>query len=236
MRRTLIVVPQREELDPFLRRLSQLGHVSSAADVGRIACFEVPSLGVVAAVGGHGKAQFALQSQYLIDRLGKLDTLICVGAAGSLSEGSCLGDVVVGTTSVEHDYKLRFIRAPLPSHAATDSIVDGFRELVAAREFGFRVRLGAIASGDEDVVDVARAVELRAATNALCVAWEGSGAARVAAFNALGFVEIRCITDSADADAPASFHENCIVALPNAADLILDWLLAESPAASPSAG
>ncbi len=224
MRRILVVTPQHEELEPFLRRLSVLGHMSSPVDVGRLGCFEVPSLGVVAAAGGHGKAQLALQSQYLIDRLGKLDAILCLGAAGSLSETLRLGDVVVGTTTVEHDYKLRFIRAPLPNHPATPSLLDEFRELAAAPSFGFRVYLGAIASGDEDVVDSARAAELRAATGALCVAWEGSGAARVAAFNALNFLEIRCITDGADPDASVSFHEHCSGVMPNAADLILRWL------------
>jgi adenosylhomocysteine nucleosidase len=187
-------------------------------------CFELPSLDLVVAIAGHGKAQFALQSQYLVDHLANLRAILCVGAAGSIKEGLCLGDVVVGTATVEHDYKLRFVRAPLPCHAATASLLAGFRELVAGRPFPFRTYLGAIASGDEDVVDAARAAELRAATHALCVAWEGSGAARVAAFNELSFLEIRCITDGADEAAAVSFHENCSKSLPNAADLVVGWL------------
>ena len=55
------------------------------------------------------KVQLALQSQYLVDRLGQVEALLCVGAAGSLSEQLRLGDVVVATTTVEHDYKLRFV-------------------------------------------------------------------------------------------------------------------------------
>ncbi|MEO8180454.1 MAG: 5'-methylthioadenosine/S-adenosylhomocysteine nucleosidase [Deltaproteobacteria bacterium] len=224
MPRTLIVTPQREELDPLLRRFRLLGHVSHPVEVGRMTCFEVPSLDVVAACGGHGKAQLALQSQYLIDRLGKLELISCVGAAGSLGETLRVGDVVVGTTTVEHDYKLRFIRAPVPCHPGTAAVVARFRALVALGEFDFGVHFGAIASGDEDIVDEARAAELRAATGALCVAWEGSGAARVAAFNALSFIEIRCITDGADAGAAFSFQQNCDSVLPNVADLIIGWL------------
>jgi len=224
MPRTLIVTPQLEELEPLLRRFGFLGHVSRPVAVGRVTCFEVPSLDVVAACGGHGKAQLALQSQYLIDRLGKLEVLSCVGAAGSLCETLRLGDVVVGTTTVEHDYKLRFIHAPLPCHPGTAWVLDRLRQVVAPGQLDFCVQFGAIASGDEDIVDAARAGELRAATGALCVAWEGSGAARVAAFNALSFIEIRCITDGADGGAAVSFHQNCTKVMLNVADLLVGWL------------
>jgi adenosylhomocysteine nucleosidase len=219
----LVVTPQLEELEPLLGRWEALGHPSRPGAIGKLGCFEVPSLGIVAAAAGHGKAQLALQTQYLIDRLGPLEALLCIGAAGSLSEQLRLGDVVVGTSTVEHDYKLRFVAAPLPCHSSTASLLDAFRQLSEPEGVEFCVSFGAIASGDEDVVDADRAAELRLATGALCVAWEGSGAARVAAFNGLRFAELRCITDGADASAALSFHENCRRALPNAADLIVRW-------------
>jgi nucleoside phosphorylase len=53
------------------------------------------------------------------------------------------------------------------------------------------------------------------ATGALCIVWEGSGAARVAAFNQLRFVELRSITDGVDADAVTSFRDNLQWAMPN---------------------
>jgi adenosylhomocysteine nucleosidase len=219
----LIVTPQPEELEPLLSRWEALGHPSRPSAVGKMGCFEVPSLGVVAAVAGHGKVQLALQCQYLVDRLAQLDALICLGAAGSLSDQLRLGDVVVATTTVEHDYKLRFVAAQLPCHAGTASLLDAFRQLTEDDVFDFGVSFGTIASGDEDIVDVVRAAELRAITGALCVAWEGSGAARVAAFNGLRFLELRCITDSADGAAADSYHEHCRKALPNAADLVARW-------------
>jgi nucleoside phosphorylase len=65
-----------------------------------------------------------------------LDTLLCVGAAGSLCEAAVWGDVIVGSCSIEHDYKLR--------------------SAFAARSADFRVISGPITSGDENVVDAAR--------------------------------------------------------------------------------
>jgi adenosylhomocysteine nucleosidase len=230
MIRTLVIAPELEELEPVLQRWSCSGHVSHSVEVGQMSCFQVPSLEVIAAVGGHGKAQLALQSQYLIDRSPGLDAILCVGAAGSLCETLQLGDIVVGTATIEHDYKLRFVRSALPCHPGTASLLNQLSELLAARKFAFGVHLGKIASGDEDIVDTARAAELRAATDALCVAWEGSGAARVASFNALGFLEIRCLTDGADANAAVSFREHCSRVMPNVADLIAAWLSREMAA------
>ncbi|MEY2930181.1 MAG: hypothetical protein RL033_930 [Pseudomonadota bacterium] len=219
----LVVSPELEELEPVLSRWETLGHPSRPGAVGKMGCFEIPSLGLVAAVGGHGKVQLALQAQYLVDRLGQLDALICVGAAGDLSDQLRIGDIVVATTTVEHDYKLRFVPAEPPSHAGTASLVEAFRQIHELDAFEFGLSFGVIASGDEDIVDAVRASELRAATGALCVAWEGSGAARVAAFNGLRFLEVRCITDGADASAASSFHEHCRRALPNVADLLARW-------------
>lgn len=38
-----------------------------------------------------------------------LHVVICAGAAGSRREDLELGDVVVGLSAIEHDYKLRFL-------------------------------------------------------------------------------------------------------------------------------
>lgn len=228
MPRRLVAVPEFDELEPILERWSALGHAVARVDVGKLSCFDVPSLGLTAALGGHGKAQFALQSQYLIDHCGKLDALLCVGAAGRLSAALQLGDIVVGTATVEHDYKLRFVHADPPSHAGSASLQNQVGKLAAQRQFSFGVHHGKVASGDEDIVDAARAAELAAATGALCVAWEGSGAARVASFNGLGFLELRCITDGADSGAALSFREHCSRVMPNVAELIAAWFVSAS--------
>ena len=65
----LVVLPQREELAPLLRHLDRRGHSSSALQLGHVSCFQVPSLQLVLAIGGHGKAQLGIQTQYLIDRM-----------------------------------------------------------------------------------------------------------------------------------------------------------------------
>ena len=201
------------------------GHPPRSEPIGSIECFAVPSLAMIAAVGGHGKAQLGVQSQYLIDRIGEVGDLLCVGAAGSLTPACRFGDVVVATNTVEHDYRLRFVQSDPPSHPGDPRLIEELRAGADRGALPFGVHFGPIASGDEDIVDGARAEELRLTTGGLCVAWEGAGGARAASFNGLGFLEIRGITDGADADACASFHANCAVAMPNVADLLVRWRL-----------
>jgi adenosylhomocysteine nucleosidase len=87
------------------------------------------------------------------------------------------------------------------------------------------VLFGAIASGDEDIIDPTRALELRGATGALCVAWEGAGAARAASFSGLPFLEVRAITDGADHTAAADFEANLERSMPNLAQILVTWSL-----------
>lgn len=225
MNKTLIAVPQVEEAKALLGGFRRRGHPSGPEQTGKLGYSAIPSLDMVVAVGGHGKAQFAVQTQYLIDQFPDVKRLFCVGAAGRLSDVLDFGDIVVGTATIEHDYKLRFVREPLPRHQPDATLLQEFRGTARANNFPFGVHFGPVASGDEDIVDLQRAGELRTATEAVCVAWEGSGGARAAEFNDLSFLEIRCITDSADPNAVASFHKNLDRVMPNIADLLIRWHL-----------
>jgi adenosylhomocysteine nucleosidase len=220
---TLVTVPQAVELEGITGAFTVAGHSGTRVKVGRQECQHFEQLGMLVAVCGHGKAQHAVQTQHLIDQRGTVRAVICAGAAGGLDPALKIGDVVVGVTTVEHDYTLRFIQRPLPCHRAD---VDLVRELMRAadRVAGeFAVRFGPIASGDEDVIDPARAGELHAATGALCVAWEGAGAARAACFSGVPFVEVRALTDAADATAATDFRANLDRSMPNLARLLLAW-------------
>jgi adenosylhomocysteine nucleosidase len=86
------------------------------------------------------------------------------------------------------------------------------------------LHFGPVASGDEDVICSQRARELAAETGALCVAWEGSGAARACRFSAVPFVEVRCVTDYADKAAAQDFDANLVLCMANLAALLHGWL------------
>jgi adenosylhomocysteine nucleosidase len=175
------------------------------------------------ATAGHGKTQFAVQAQYLIGCFPSVEIVVCAGAAGSLLPDLSPGDVVVGTHTVEHDYRQLFASRPLPRFPGHSPSIAALR-LAARRIGGFRVAFGAIASGDEDVVSSERATAISDQTGAICVAWEGSGAARAAMFNGIGSLEIRGMTDAADKEAPQQFGVNLPIAMTNLATLLRLWL------------
>jgi len=220
--RILILCPLAREWSFLVSTFEASLDVERLHDL-KIEAAYIPDWRALVAPGGHGKTQFAVQAQYLIDRVSSVELVICAGAAGSLAPELSVGDVVVGTETVEHDYRLLFATRPLPRFPGHGPSIDTLRSL-AHRISGFRVAFDVIASGDEDVVTTERAQAIRDQTGAACVAWEGSGAARAALFNGIGSLEIRAVTDAADKEAPQRFDANLPIALANLASLLRLWL------------
>jgi adenosylhomocysteine nucleosidase len=204
---TLLLTPLVKERDNLLGSLTSAGYNLEKLVVGKLQLFYFEALNLYVAAGGHGKCQFALQAQYLIDRLDKIDLLICAGAAGSISKTVTAGDIVVATSTVEHDYNLKFIKRKLPEFKGASRHIKKI-EQVEAEFKNFKVHFARIASGDEDIIDSARAEEIRKNTGAVAVAWEGAGGARASCFNQIDFLEIRGITDFADKSARIDFETN----------------------------
>lgn len=219
----LVITPMQEELDFFTRGCTARGFHAEGAVIGKLPVTRFPDLRITLAQGGIGKAQFAVQTQHLLDACPDLDLVICAGAAGGLVDDLSLGDVVVATTTVEHDYNNRFSDRPSPRFEGAPAVIAGLRQ-AASLLTRFAVHFGPVASGDEDVVDDERRQELHRSTGALAVAWEGAGGARACAFSHVPFVEIRAVTDTADRHAPSDFEANLEIAMHNAATLITSWV------------
>jgi adenosylhomocysteine nucleosidase len=219
---TLFVAPLQSELDFFTQALGARGYSSTARQIGRLAAQHFPALDLLVARGGHGKTQFGVQTQHLLDNTSALEAVVCIGAAGALAADLSVGDLVCATETVEHDYTERFSSHPLPRFAGDAGLLGALRQL-PLRSLPFGVHFGIIASGDEDVIELERAAALRQATEACAVAWEGAGGARACAFSGVPFVELRGITDTADHNAAADFRTNLRIAMASAAALVALW-------------
>lgn len=220
----LLIAPQCNEFDYLLKGFVSKGYKTDNILFGSIEGAKIPELEIMVATGGHGKAQFAAQTQYLISRLPNVGLVICVGASGSLVEALSIGDVIVATNTIEHDYQLRFTEEPLPVHSGHSQSIDQLQNSIKNTHFPFGIYFGRIASGDEDIIDPERANELHAETDALCVAWEGSGGARAAALSNLPFLEIRVVTDTSNVSAAENFQKNLANTIPNITSLLVQWL------------
>lgn len=225
MPRILLVTPVAKEREALLKRFAAAGYTAEQFHA-RVEAFWVAGLRTVCAAAGHGKAQFALTTQHLIDAHGPFDAVVAAGAAGALSPTLRPGDVVLGTEAVEHDYKPRFHGVGPPPRHATSAALRAAILRAQPPESPVRLHRGPIASGDEDIVDAARAQALQALTGALCVAWEGAGGARAAAFSGIPYGELRTVTDAADEAAAASYRVHLVDAIGNLGTVLLPWLRA----------
>jgi len=211
------------ELDFFSQACTKRGLRTQDAVIGRLPVVHYPQLNITLARGGTGKAQFALQTQHLLDSSTDWDLVVCAGGAGGLVSDLNIGDVIVATTTVEHDYNNKFNQRPLPRFdGAPAAIIDLRTAAISANSF--KVHFGPVASGDEDVIEAGRRSNLHQVTDALVVSWEGAGGARSCSFSNVPFVEIRGVTDRADQDAPSDFYTNLEVAMNNIATLITSWI------------
>lgn len=219
---TLIMTPLPEERIALLSSLEALDLSTNRQSIGPLETYTVSGHDFVIAQGGHGKTQFAVQTRYLLDQLPEVRRVVCIGAAGALQPGLNVGDVVIGSVSVEHDYLLKFATRPDPAFPADPAMLSEVRALSPLS--GAARHVGIIASGDEDIIDPERAGLLRDQTNALAVAWEGAGAFRACALTGVACLELRGLTDNADHTAPADFETNLSIAMANVAFLLHGWI------------
>ncbi|RKU08287.1 5'-methylthioadenosine/S-adenosylhomocysteine nucleosidase [Candidatus Poribacteria bacterium] len=221
--RKLIITPMKEELEFLLQSCTKAEFYAKSAMVGRLPVVRIPDLDVTLARGGLGKVQFAVQTQHLLDTCSDWDLIVCTGAAGALADEVSVGDVVVATTTVEHDYNNKFNKRALPKFDGAQAAIADLKSVSYSTDT-FNVHFGPIASGDEDVVETERKRMLHESTGALAVAWEGAGGAKACAFSRIPFVEIRGVTDTADHNAASDFEDNLGVAMNNLAALIISWI------------
>lgn len=168
------------------------------------------------ALGGHGKVEMALKTQFWITQLPDCQGVICAGSAGSLNPSLRVGDIVVGSKTIEHDYKQLFIKKSPPEFPMSEQWKLKLQDKITPP-----ARWGVIASGDEDILSPDRRKAVFDLTAADAVAWEGAGAARASAFLKKPFCEIRTVTDNDQTDVKQDFTKNLNQAMLN----LGQWLL-----------
>ena len=223
------LTPLHEEHDFFFKSLVHRGHTPHETHIGKLPAKVFPQLGLTLVRGGHGKTQFGIHTQHVLDQLGKFEfeLVVCAGAGGALTNGVNVGDVVIGTTTVEHDYNLKFVRRPLPRFDGDANAIAQLQTLQPSNfptfKLLFGLHFGPIASGDEDVIEATRGEDIRERTGGLIVAWEGVGGARACKFSGVPFLEIRGATDNANHTAPGDFETNLELAMDNIAAVMVAW-------------
>lgn len=202
---------------------------------------------VVIVETGIGKVNAAVTATLLAERFG-CRALLFGGVAGGLDPAHRVGDVVIGTTVVQHDYGalvdgglLTYQPGTIPfpgedrahgyhlSPTAAAALADVVRDLrlpplpaAVAGDAPRRpsVSLGRILTGDTFVNDEAARARLHATFAAQAVEMEGGAIAQVAERFGIPWVVVRCLSDLAGSSSHVDFRAFLPVAAANAAAVV----------------
>lgn len=171
------------------------------------------SLPVVLVVCGVGKVNAAICVQVLCDRF-NVTHIVNTGVAGSLCSELDIGDLVISTKAMYHDFDCHSLNPDypigqvpgMPIHAfpADPVLVDLAYKAAEEVNVG-HARMGVIASGDQFVCDKSRKEQIVVDTGALCTEMEGAAISHASWKNSVPFVVIRAISDKADDSAQMDY-------------------------------
>ena len=170
----------------------------------------VPSVLVVCGVG---KVNAAMCAQILCDAF-NVTHIINTGVAGSLCVDLDIGDFVISTKAIYHDFTCQvlnplYVVGQVPGLAvrffpADEGLVE-CAYAAAQSVSNCHVSKGVVASGDQFVCSKEQKAQIVADTGAICTEMEGAAIAHTAWRNGIPFVVIRAISDKADDSAEMDY-------------------------------
>ncbi|OXS62360.1 5'-methylthioadenosine/S-adenosylhomocysteine nucleosidase [Cohnella sp. CIP 111063] len=168
---------------------------------------------VVLTRSGVGKVNAAVCTQILIDKFGA-DAVLFTGVAGAVDPDLNIGDIVISSSSLQHDIDvtaLGFPRGTIPYQDISEYKAD--EKLVALAEeagralYPGRCKVGKILSGDQFIADREVVKTLHEQFEGACTEMEGASVAQVCFMNGIPHVIIRSMSDKADGSAHVNFAE-----------------------------
>lgn len=174
---------------------------------------ELESLPVVLVVCGVGKVNAAMCVQVLCDCFG-VTHIVNTGVAGSLCAELDIGDLVISTEAMYHDFDCHNLNPDYPVGQVPGIAVHAFPADAALADMAYdaaqqihagHAKKGVIASGDQFVCDKEKKAKIVADTGALCTEMEGAAISHTAWRNGIPFVVIRAISDKADDSAQLDY-------------------------------
>ena len=165
---------------------------------------------------GVGKVNAARCAQILIDRSNP-DYLINTGVAGGIGPDLKIGDIVLSTDLIQHDFSMNALGCvdgcltlegpkdePTLFHA-DEALLTGFEKVAKETAGEGAIHRGRIATGDTFVADRESKQRIYDSFGALACEMEGAAIAQVAQAARVPFLVIRAISDLADGSASESY-------------------------------
>jgi adenosylhomocysteine nucleosidase len=190
-----------------------------------VGTMEGSSHSLVVVRSGIGKVNAALCAQVLVDMFA-VDVIINTGVAGAISGKLTIGDIVVSTDAVHHDFDTSALgdepgiisRMDTSVFTADADMVE--KALAVAEELGLNAMAGRVASGDQFISDNTQKERIRTLFSPLCCEMEGAAIAHTAHLNMIPFVIIRAISDNANENGDVNYEAFFRDAAINAANIV----------------
>mgnify|MGYP000406185537 CR=1 FL=1 len=152
---------------------------------------------------GIGKVNAAVCTQVLID-LYAVDCVINIGVAGAIDKSLTIGDIVVSSDAMYHDFDTSALgdepgiisRMDESFFPADEQLVKLAKETVEG--LGYPVCIGRVASGDQFVASPELKSRIKSLFKPVCCEMEGAAIAHTSYLNKIPFVILRAISDNAD--------------------------------------
>ncbi|KAA5805652.1 5'-methylthioadenosine/adenosylhomocysteine nucleosidase [Thermoanaerobacterium thermosaccharolyticum] len=161
---------------------------------------------------GIGKVNAAIAAQILISEF-NVDYIINTGVAGGIKSGINVGDIVISSDAIEHDFdttafgdELGVIPRMKTSVFKADKYLIDIALKAANDNIDGKAYVGRIVSGDRFVSSKEEARRLGQQFSAYAVEMEGAAIAHTSYLNDIPFVIIRSISDNADGNATSDFN------------------------------
>ena len=186
---------------------------------------------VVVVTSGVGKVNAAACAQILITHF-DVDRLINTGVSGAIHHDLDVGDIVISTDCMEHDFDVTgfgYKYGVIPRMETSVFIADAKlieRALEASKKevTDHKTMKGRIVSGDQFISSNERKEFILEHFDASTTEMEGAAIAHVAYLNNVPFVIIRAMSDKADGSAHVNFDEFAIIAAHHSSNIILNML------------
>ncbi|AST56283.1 5'-methylthioadenosine/S-adenosylhomocysteine (MTA/SAH) nucleosidase [Thermoanaerobacterium thermosaccharolyticum] len=173
---------------------------------------QLNGLDTVVVRSGIGKVNAAIAAQILISEF-NVDCIINTGVAGGIKSGINVGDIVISSDAIEHDFdttafgdELGVIPRMKTSVFKADKYLIDIALKAANDNIDGKAYVGRIVSGDRFVSSKEEARRLGQQFSAYAVEMEGAAIAHTAYLNNIPFVIIRSISDNADGNATSDFN------------------------------
>ncbi len=172
---------------------------------------------IVVTSGFIGKIDTTMICQKFIDHFDP-DKIILISGAGAIAPDLKIGDIIVGTSFVEHDKKLPVNQTKINSNLEAAVIFKKIKKDIP------NVKFGTIISGDSLISDVNLKESLYNKYGALCVDMDSAAVAVTSDANKINFYVIKVILDLCDENASKDYNNNFEKCCLTGAELFIDIL------------